>query len=128
MSKKRALNFLSSNFVIYFSSLSFPLKDYFSKNSEQYAQFRPEYPNEIFKYISSLVKEPGIAWDVATGNGQVANGLSPYFKKIFPPKFEFQVKWDAEQLLGFLGTWSAVQHYKDKLQKDPIDEIREQIR
>src|SRR5439155_16823526 len=46
-------------------------------------QFRPSYPNEIFKYISSLVKEHAIAWDVATGNGQVAKGLSPYFKKVF---------------------------------------------
>jgi len=58
------------------------MKDNFSKVSKQYAQFRPQYPQEIFDYLSSIAATHDAAWDVATGNGQVARGLSPYFKTI----------------------------------------------
>jgi len=59
------------------------MKDNFSKVSQQYSQFRPLYPNEIFDYLNSIVKNHDCAWDVATGNGQVARGLAPHFKKVF---------------------------------------------
>ncbi|MBE2216830.1 MAG: class I SAM-dependent methyltransferase [Ignavibacteria bacterium] len=57
-------------------------KDYFSKQAKEYSKYRPKYPTELFEYLSSLVKEHDTAWDCATGNGQAAMGLEPYFEKI----------------------------------------------
>lgn len=57
-------------------------KDYFSKQAKEYSKYRPKYPSEIFSYLSSLVSEHNTAWDCATGNGQAAIGLEPFFKKI----------------------------------------------
>lgn len=56
------------------------MKDNFSKQSELYAQYRPSYPKEIFDYILQIVKYKNIAWDCATGNGQVAQELAKHFE------------------------------------------------
>ncbi len=57
-------------------------KDYFSHHASQYAQYRPTYPPELFSYLATLTSEHDLAWDCATGNGQVALGLTPYFQQI----------------------------------------------
>ena len=57
-------------------------KDHFSKQSDTYAKFRPTYPDELFAYLSSLCNEHDLVWDCATGNGQAANGIAKYFKKV----------------------------------------------
>ena len=57
-------------------------KDLFSKQSATYAKYRPGYPIALFEYLSSLVPEKNMAWDVATGNGQSAISLSRYFKQV----------------------------------------------
>jgi SAM-dependent methyltransferase len=58
-------------------------KDLFSNHANQYAAFRPTYPNDLYRFIFSHVKNFEAAWDAGTGNGQVARDLSPRFKKIF---------------------------------------------
>ena len=58
-------------------------KDRFSEQAENYALYRPVYPEELFTYIISFVKVKEIAWDCATGNGQSAVSLSRHFKKVF---------------------------------------------
>ena len=57
-------------------------KDLFSKQSAEYAKYRPTYPKELIRYVVSFVAEKQIAWDCATGNGQAARMLAPYFQKI----------------------------------------------
>lgn len=57
-------------------------KDYFSTQAKEYSKYRPKYPDELFSFLSSLVSEHNTAWDCATGNGQAAIGLVPYFNKI----------------------------------------------
>lgn len=57
-------------------------KDHFSKQSKTYATFRPVYPKALFKYLASLTEQHQLAWDCATGNGQAAGDLVPYFEKI----------------------------------------------
>ncbi len=57
-------------------------KDYFSTQAKEYSKYRPKYPDELFSFLSSLVNEHNSAWDCATGNGQAAIGLVPYFEKI----------------------------------------------
>ena len=57
-------------------------KDHFSQQAGHYAQYRPHYPPELFSYLASQVEDHELAWDCATGNGQAARGLSPFFNKI----------------------------------------------
>jgi ubiquinone/menaquinone biosynthesis C-methylase UbiE len=57
-------------------------KDLFSAQAKLYSQFRPHYPEELFAYILSFVKEKETVWDCATGNGQAAIQLVPHFNKI----------------------------------------------
>ncbi|MBL7856618.1 MAG: class I SAM-dependent methyltransferase [Cyclobacteriaceae bacterium] len=57
-------------------------KDYFSGHSKLYATFRPTYPAELYTFIFQHLKNRDIAWDCATGNGQVANYLSKHFKEV----------------------------------------------
>jgi SAM-dependent methyltransferase len=58
------------------------MKDNFSKQSKEYALFRPQYPGALFDYLISLAKDRKLAWDCGTGNGQVAVALANYFEKV----------------------------------------------
>lgn len=57
-------------------------KDHFTKQAESYAKFRPDYPDELFKFLASVSPSNEFAWDCATGSGQAANGLAKYFNKV----------------------------------------------
>lgn len=59
------------------------MKDNFSSQADHYQRYRPSYPPELFEFIVAQVKEKDMAWDCATGNGQTAKGLAPYFNKVF---------------------------------------------
>ena len=61
---------------------AFNFEDHFSKHSEQYAQYRPQYPDEIYAYLASIAPGHSLAWDCGTGNGQAAIGLAKYFDKV----------------------------------------------
>lgn len=58
-------------------------KDLFSSHAAQYAAFRPTYPRELYDFIFSLTENFDSAWDVGTGNGQVARDISKKFNKVF---------------------------------------------
>ncbi|MGH2415895.1 MAG: class I SAM-dependent methyltransferase, partial [Microcystaceae cyanobacterium] len=58
-------------------------KDYFSQTASDYARYRPHYPKPLFAYLSELAPDRKIAWDCATGNGQVAYELAAYFKQVY---------------------------------------------
>jgi SAM-dependent methyltransferase len=55
----------------------------FSHQSNQYAQYRPLYPKELFDLLSSLPEHHKTAWDCGTGNGQVAMQLCNYFENVY---------------------------------------------
>ncbi|HSL46847.1 MAG TPA: class I SAM-dependent methyltransferase [Anaerolineales bacterium] len=57
-------------------------EDHFSGHSDQYAQHRPKYPDEIYAYLASLTPACSLAWDCGTGNGQAALGLAKYFDRV----------------------------------------------
>jgi SAM-dependent methyltransferase len=61
---------------------AFHFEDHFSGHAEQYAQNRPQYPDEIYAYLASLAPGNSLAWDCGTGNGQAAIGLAKYFEKV----------------------------------------------
>lgn len=54
----------------------------FSRQGADYFHNRPDYPIELIQYLSSLCNTRKTAWDVGTGNGQVAIKLSSFFEKI----------------------------------------------
>jgi ubiquinone/menaquinone biosynthesis C-methylase UbiE len=58
------------------------VKDLFSAQAEAYKKFRPVYPMALYEYIVSFVENQNNALDVATGNGQAAVALAPYFKNV----------------------------------------------
>ncbi len=62
-------------------------KDYFSKQSADYALYRPRYPDSLFAYLANLVPSHSCAWDCATGNGQAALGLADHFQKVIATDF-----------------------------------------
>jgi SAM-dependent methyltransferase len=57
-------------------------KDHFSGNSADYAAYRPAYPAELFAWLATQVPGHAQAWDCATGSGQAALGLAPYFQSV----------------------------------------------
>ncbi|WP_341907234.1 class I SAM-dependent methyltransferase [Fluviicola taffensis] len=58
------------------------MKDNFSHNSSNYAQFRPTYPKEVFAFLKTILTGRERVWDCATGTGQVAENLVDLFDEI----------------------------------------------
>ena len=59
------------------------MKDKFSQQAATYAQFRPDYPSELYDFILQNTDNQGVAWDCATGNGQAAKVLARHFEKVY---------------------------------------------
>lgn len=57
-------------------------KDHFSRQSADYAKYRPGYPEELFNWLASSPVARDLAWDVGTGNGQAALGLARHFRHV----------------------------------------------
>jgi ubiquinone/menaquinone biosynthesis C-methylase UbiE len=58
-------------------------KDNFSKQSDVYVKFRPNYPQELYDFLMPQVAKKELALDCGTGNGHAASILAGYFKKVF---------------------------------------------
>jgi SAM-dependent methyltransferase len=57
----------------------------------------------------------------------VEQGYAPLpapFHEIDPPDFSMTSQWDLNDLLGYLGTWSASVYYSKTHQQDPVSHIR----
>lgn len=59
-----------------------PPIDRFSGHASLYAQYRIDYPDELYDFILQAVPQRAAAWDCATGNGQVAGALADYFDQV----------------------------------------------
>lgn len=57
-------------------------KDHFSSAACGYSRFRPEYPDSVFRWLAEISPGRERAWDAATGTGQAALGLAPYFGEV----------------------------------------------
>ena len=66
------------------------MKDYFSTQSKIYAAFRPTYPEELYQFILQHVRNKSVAWDCATGNGQVAQRLASDFEIVHATDISIQ--------------------------------------
>lgn len=58
------------------------VKDNFSAQADLYARFRPTYPSALFDFLLSIVPHRKLAWDCATGNGQLAVELASHFDRV----------------------------------------------
>ena len=57
-------------------------KDHFSTRSDAYAQYRPVYPDALFKWLAGRAPSANRCWDCATGSGQAASSLTQYFDEV----------------------------------------------
>jgi ubiquinone/menaquinone biosynthesis C-methylase UbiE len=62
--------------------MSQPFRDLFSDQSTDYARYRPHYPRSLFQHLSESCAGHDLVWDCATGNGQAAIALAPFFQKV----------------------------------------------
>lgn len=72
-------------------------KDHFSAQSSAYSQFRPGYPTELFQYLAGLTEQHELAWDCATGSGQAAVQLTPYYTSVAATDASAQQLANAQQ-------------------------------
>lgn len=56
--------------------------DRFSGHADLYAQYRIDYPAELYDFVLLFTQKRQIAWDCATGNGQVASALADVFEQV----------------------------------------------
>ncbi len=49
------------------------------------------------------------------------------FREIKAPVFKNQYDWSLEQLIGYLNTWSAVQHYIRKKGVNPVEDLGKEL-
>ncbi len=57
-------------------------KDHFSDRSDNYARYRPTYPDALFEYLAAASTRRDVVWDCATGNGQAAVTLADHFASV----------------------------------------------
>jgi SAM-dependent methyltransferase len=57
-------------------------RDHFSAQATQYAAFRPTYPPALAAWLADRTPGRSLAWDCATGQGQAARILAPYFDRV----------------------------------------------
>jgi len=50
------------------------------------------------------------------------------FNELKTPAFSMQYKWSRDDFMGFLNTWSGVQHYVKKNQRNPVEEAEESFK
>jgi len=49
------------------------------------------------------------------------------FAELESPHFEMEAEWTLPHLLGYLGTWSAVQRYREQKGQDPLEVIQSEL-
>jgi SAM-dependent methyltransferase len=56
--------------------------DHFSSLADEYAKYRPSYPDELFQVIAHHAEKHDVAWDCGTGTGQTAIKLARWFQRV----------------------------------------------
>ena len=97
------------------------MKDYFSDQAKLYATFRPDYPKELYEFIFHHLLHKKIAWDCATGSGQVAQHLSRHFEKVYATDISHQQLESAHRADNIFYSVSPAE--KTSFQDDQFDLI-----
>jgi ubiquinone/menaquinone biosynthesis C-methylase UbiE len=86
------------------------MKDNFSMQAKNYANFRPRYPQTLYDFIYNNVTVFDKALDVATGNGQVAATLAKKFTEVYATDISKQQLAEAPQLSNVFYTAEAAEN------------------
>ena len=92
-----------------------------------YGLFRvtPDVDRVLDRYYYDLV---GPYWPPERRHVEAAYRTIPFpFEALEAPAFEMDVLWDAADVQGYLGTWSATQRYKEAEKRDPVEVIRAEL-
>ncbi|KAK9996997.1 hypothetical protein SO802_021683 [Lithocarpus litseifolius] len=54
----------------------------YDKQFDFYVDARPTYPTEWYSILAALTPDHSLAWDVSTGNGQVAIGVAEHYEQV----------------------------------------------
>ena len=57
-------------------------KDHFSQQSQDYALFRPHYPDKLGEILAKIAPDTQLALDVGCGTGQLSEVLAKYFDQV----------------------------------------------
>jgi SAM-dependent methyltransferase len=49
------------------------------------------------------------------------------YSELDPPAFAMEQRWSLEELLGYIGTWSATQHCREATGVDPVAALRQEL-
>ena len=49
------------------------------------------------------------------------------FPELDPPAFAMEEHWTLAQLLGYVGTWSATQRFRDAVRRDPVPDLERKL-
>ncbi len=55
------------------------------------------------------------------------SGLELPFPRLDPPPFEMTLAWTLDDLVGYLGTWSATRRYTEARGRDPLPAVRAEL-
>ncbi|MFD1095810.1 class I SAM-dependent methyltransferase [Salegentibacter chungangensis] len=85
----------------------------------------PETDEVILKFYKEII---GPFWDPERKYLDEKYQSIPFpFDEIGTPQFESKVSWSFEHLIGYLRTWSAVKHYENSKNHNPVDLISEEL-
>lgn len=56
--------------------------DHFAKIGEDYADFRPRYPANLFAWLASQCSSHDTVWDCGAGSGQASTALADVFRQV----------------------------------------------
>ena len=57
--------------------------EFYNENAGRYKQYRPRYPEALFKFLASQTSRQELAWDCGTGSGgQAARGLAAHVSRV----------------------------------------------
>ena len=54
-------------------------------------------------------------------------GIELPFPELETPSFDMSLEWTLEELVGYLGTWSATQRYTEATGRSPLYELRAEL-
>ncbi len=49
------------------------------------------------------------------------------WRELPAPSFELATEWDLAQVMGYLATWSSVQRYKERVGRDPLEQLEPRL-
>lgn len=87
----------------------------FSIRSDDYAQFRPTYPEKLFSWLAEQCSRTRCALDIAAGSGQATLPLLPYFDNV--------LACDASpDQLASVTTWQSTQRFAAQAEQLPLSD------